>query len=158
MCHSIPVWFPRSGCLFFLKLLLHTLVIACSTSLVCAVTAMRDYFLPACPCGPLFPFRSGRLLTSSAIVNLLRDAARHIGLPYNSLKGHRFRIGVASTAAAAGLPDWLIKVVGRWSSDCYQIYIHTSDDVIVRYTENGQCHTSHFFSGLGGYSHVSVAV
>ena len=32
----------------------HTLVIACSTSPVCAVTAMRDYFLTARPRGPLF--------------------------------------------------------------------------------------------------------
>ena len=59
----------------------HTLVIACSTSLVCAVTAMRDYFLTARPRGPLFSFRSGRLLTRSAVVNLLRDAARQVGLP-----------------------------------------------------------------------------
>ena len=30
------------------------------------------------------------------------------------------------TAAAAGLPDCLMKVLGRWSSDCYQLYIHSS--------------------------------
>ena len=109
----------------------HTLVIACSTSPVCAVTAMRDYFLTARPRGPLFSFRSGRLLTRSAVVNLLRDAARQVGLPYNSLKGHSFRIGAASTAAAAGLPDWLIKVLGRWSSDCYQLYIRTPRTVLL---------------------------
>ena len=109
----------------------HTLVIACSTSPVCAVTAMRDYFLTACPRGPLFSFRSGRLLTRSAVVNLLRDAARQAGLPYNSLKGHSFHIGAASTAAAAGLPDWLIKVLGRWSSDCYQLYIRTPWTVLL---------------------------
>lgn len=109
----------------------HTLVIACSPSPVCAVTAMRSYFLAARPCGPLFYFQSGRLLTRSAVVNLLRDAARHAGLPYKSLKGHSFRIGAASTAAAAGLPDWLIKVLGRWSSDCYQLYIRTPRNVLL---------------------------
>ena len=41
----------------------HTLVIACSPSPVCAVTAMRNYFLAARPCRPLFSFQSGRLLT-----------------------------------------------------------------------------------------------
>ena len=84
---------------------------------------MSDYFQTARPRGPLFPFQSRRLLTRSAVVNLLRDATRQAGLTYNSLKGHSFRIGAASTAAAAGLPDWLIKVLGRWSSDCYQLYI-----------------------------------
>ena len=109
----------------------HTLVIACAPSPVCAVTAMRNYFLAARPCGPLFSFQSGRLLTRSAVVHLLRDAARHAGLPYKSLKGHSFRIGAASTAAAAGLPDWLIKVLGRWSSDCYQLYIRTPRNVLL---------------------------
>ena len=37
------------------------------------------------------------------------------GTPIRESKGHSFRIGAAS---AAGLPDWLIKVLGRWSSDC----------------------------------------
>ena len=109
----------------------HTLVIACSPSPICTVTAMRNYFLAARPHGPLFYFHSGRLLTRSAVVNLLRDAARHAGLPYRSLKGHSFRIGAASTAAAAGLPDWLIKVLGRWSSDCYQLYIRTPRNVLL---------------------------
>ena len=52
-------------------------------------------------------------------------------LTNSSLKGHSFRIGAASTAAAAGLPDWLIKVLGRWSSDCYQLYIHAPQNVLM---------------------------
>lgn len=109
----------------------HRLYIACSPSPVCAVSAMRSYFLISRPQGPLFSFQSGRYLTRSAVVHLLRDAARFAGLPYHSLKGHSFRIGAASTAAAAGLPDWLIKVLGRWSSDCYQLYIRTPHNVLL---------------------------
>ena len=95
-----------------------------------------DLYLPfglrsAPPKGPLFYFQSGRLLTRSSVICLLRDAARHAGLPYHSLKGHSFRIGAASTAAAAGLPDWLIKAMGRWSSDCYQLYIRTPQQVLL---------------------------
>ena len=79
------------------------------------------------PPGPLLVFQSGQLLTRSSVTNLLRDAARCVGLPYQSLKGHSFRIGAASTAAAAGLPDWLIKVLGR----CYQLYIRTPPSIVL---------------------------
>lgn len=93
---------------------------------------MQHYFqFVAPPPGPLFIFRSGRLLTRAIVTSLLRDAACHAGLPFHSLKGHSFRIGAASSAAAAGLPDWLIKVMGRWSSDCYQLYIRTPEQVLL---------------------------
>ena len=98
------------------------LLIARADSSLCAVTVMQQYFQFVALLGPLFIFRSGRLLTRSTVTSLLRDAARHAGLPFHSLKGHSFRIGAASSAAAAGLPDWLIKVMGRWSSHGYQLY------------------------------------
>lgn len=109
-----------------------SLVIARAPTPVCAVSAMQQFFRVAQPPpGPLFRFQSGRLLTRSVVICLLRDTARHAGLPYHSLKGHSFRIGAASTAAAAGLPDWLIKILGRWSSDCYQLYIQTPQRVLL---------------------------
>ena len=42
----------------------HTLVIACSPSPICAVTAICNYFLATRPRGPLFYFHSGRLLST----------------------------------------------------------------------------------------------
>ncbi|XP_073240347.1 uncharacterized protein [Porites lutea] len=65
-----------------------------------------------------------------SMIYLLRDSTRVAGLPYQSLKGHSFRIGAASVVAAAGLPDCLIKVLGRWSSDCYQLYIRTPQSTL----------------------------
>lgn len=113
----------------------HSLIVARCPSLLCPVTAMQQFFLQAKPrSGPLFYFRSGRYLTRSSVTHLLRDSARCAGLPHESLKGHSFRIGAASAAAAAGLPDWLIKVLGRWSSDCYQIYIRTPESVLLSAT------------------------
>ena len=109
-----------------------SLVIARCPSLLCPVSAMQQYFLLANPrSGPLFYFQSGRYLTWSSVTHLLRDSARSAGLPHESLKGHSFRIGAASATAAAGLPDWLIKVLGRWSSHCYQLYIRTPESVLL---------------------------
>ena len=38
----------------------------------------------------------------------------------------------ATTAAAQGVPVHLIKTLGHWSSDTYQIYIRTPVSCIVR--------------------------
>ena len=104
----------------------HSLPIACTLSPLCAIVPMQEYFLlDRLQPGPLFYFQSGHYLTQGVVSNLFRDGTRVAGLPYRSLKGHSFCIGMASVAAATGLPDWLIKVLGCWSSDCYQLYIRT---------------------------------
>ena len=43
---------------------------------------------------------------------------------------HSFWMEAATTAAAADLPDWLIKTLGRWSSHCYQRYIQLNGKVL----------------------------
>ena len=75
--------------------------------------------------GPLFCFADGRpstrQLLSSTVLSLLCSAG------YSGYySGHSFRIGAANTAASRGLPDHLIKTLGRWSSDAYQRYIRKS--------------------------------
>ena len=39
--------------------------------------------------------------------------------------GHNFQIGAASSAAAAGIPAYFIKILGRWESEAYHLYIRT---------------------------------
>ena len=72
---------------------------------------MQEHFPLARPQhGYLFYFQSGRYVTRGIIYDLLKDSARVAGLPSQSRKRHSFCIGAASVAAAASLPDWLIKV------------------------------------------------
>ena len=57
--------------------------------------------------------------------------------PFNTLgyveteyASHRFRIGTATAAAATNISPWLIKTLGRWRSDCYQLCIRTPRTII----------------------------
>ena len=63
--------------------------------------------------------------------NRATDCYATLCLPANNFYTHNFRIEAATTAAKAGLPPWLIKVLGRWSSDCYKRYIRTPKCTIL---------------------------
>ena len=60
-------------------------------------------------------------------VKLLLDKS---GFSRDSYNGHSFRNGAATSAHEARLEDHLIQTLGRWSSDCYTRYIHTSQKII----------------------------
>ena len=45
------------------------------------------------------------------------------GIQASQFAGHSFRIGAASTAAARGVEDSLIKTLGRWRSSAYLLYV-----------------------------------
>ena len=54
-----------------------------------------------------------------------------LGYPVRQYSGHSFRSGSATTAAVAGLRDWEIKLLGRWTSSTYQGYIRTPKSVMA---------------------------
>ena len=90
----------------------------------CAVTAL-DHLLAhsSGQHGPVFQSRAGLQLTRPWLNALIRELVSRMGQPPERYSFHSFRIGAASTAAAAGVPDWKIQALGRWSSDCYRCYI-----------------------------------
>ena len=70
-------------------------------------------------------YRTGRFtpLSHSAVTRVIRQLLSQAGLNSSEYVSHSFRIGAATTAAAADLPAWIIKGLGCWSSDAYLSYI-----------------------------------
>jgi hypothetical protein len=93
------------------------------SSPLCPVSALRHFLALRSPAtGPLFTFADGSFLTRAHLVALLR----HVFPGQPRLNTHSFRIGGASALAAAGVPDYVIKMLGRWSSDSFLRYIRSS--------------------------------
>ena len=93
--------------------------------LICPVVALGNFLALRGPSpGPLFCHADGRALTRQQLSTTMQAILHSTGYP-GSYSGHSFRISVATTAAALGIPDHLIKTLGRWSSDAYQLYIRT---------------------------------
>ena len=100
---------------------------------VCPVKALEKYMARSRSRAldlPLFSHADGPFLTPLRLTSMLRSLLHKLGYNEDQYAGHSFRIGAATTAAAAGLSDWLIKTLGRWSSDCYQRYIQLNAKAI----------------------------
>ena len=112
----------------------HTIVISPSGRSVCAVRALRRFLSlrQGRQDEPLFRLVDGTYLTRTTFTSRLRSHLQAAGIDETQYAGHSFRIGAATTAAAAGLPSWLIQTLGRWSSDCYRRYIHTASTTLCR--------------------------
>ena len=62
-------------------------------------------------------------LSTEGFNNLLKQAVRLAGYDSNIYSAHSLRSGAATSAYNTGISPELIKRLGRWSSDCYQIYV-----------------------------------
>ena len=97
---------------------------------ICPVQALEQYLAHhPFTVGPLFTYTDGSFLTRRRLNKFLQTA-----IPSSKkapVSSHSFRIGAATTAAAAGLPRWMIQKLGRWNSDCFRTYIQLSDITIL---------------------------
>ena len=80
--------------------------------------------------GPLFLLQSGKPLTRSVLTSWLCNILAAAGIPGN-FSSHSFRIRAATVAARNGIPDHQIQTLGHWSSNAFQLYMHSPVDVLA---------------------------
>ena len=99
---------------------------------LCPITAMMAYLANRGDGdGPLFRFQNGQPLTRERFVAKVREALSTSGIDHNKYAGHSFRIGAATTAAQCGIPDSTIKLLGRWESSAYLLYVRTPRETLA---------------------------
>ena len=102
----------------------HTVVLGRSHSDLCPVASLLSYLvIRGMRRGPLFCKADGSPLMRSDLVGAVQTALAQAGLATQNYTDHSFRIGAATTAAAVGLEDSVIRSLGRWRSLCYNRYV-----------------------------------
>ena len=103
-----------------------------SGSTLCPVFAILSY-LAVRPNtkGALLVRADGSPLTRDQFVRLVKMALSAANIDASAYSGHSFRIGAASAAAAAGVPAYFIKALGRWESEAYHVYIRTPREALA---------------------------
>lgn len=67
--------------------------------------------------------KSGEEVTQFQFRAVLCKWLKFLGLQDQYIPTHSFRIGKATEAFQDGLGAQVIKKLGRWDSDCFQLYI-----------------------------------
>ena len=112
--HGSPSWIslPATG------------TATCPVRSVSQFVAARDAAFPGD--GALFVLQDGSLLTRPYLNLKLRET---LGPGFSS---HSLRIGIATSACAAGADDSVIQRLGRWTSGAYNGYVRSSRPAIRR--------------------------
>lgn len=115
--------------------------IAATTKPVCGMSAVlnmlthrRALGLPCLPESPLFLLSNGQALSRTMLIYHTKVTLARLGYDSSMYSGHSFRAGSATTAAINGLPEWQIKLLGRWKSNCYQMYIRTPVTTVLEFS------------------------
>ena len=72
---------------------------------------------------PLFRDAMGKALKSDDVRKWIQMAMCWLGLDSRHFGLHSLRIGGATALFAAGADPLVIRTMGRWSSDCYRLYV-----------------------------------
>ena len=109
------------------------IVLGATGAELCPVAALLDYLIirGSTP-GPLFHHPDGQPLRRQWFVTKVQQALSAAGVQGSCFNGHSFRIGVASSASAAAVPETVIKALGRWQSSAYQGYIRPTPEELAR--------------------------
>ena len=100
---------------------------------ICPITGILPYLaIRGAKPGPLFVLEDGTYLTRQQFAALLSGTLLQAGISDRRYTTHSFRIRAATTAKDSGISDVHIKMLGRWKSNAYQLYVRTPKDQLAK--------------------------
>lgn len=110
-----------------------SVIIGCSKTNVCAYCLLRKLLKARQTQHPhhpaLFIFSNGQLLNKALLVKHVRFCLACLGIQPELYSGHSLRAGSATTAGTKYFQGWEVKMLGRWASQCFNIYIRSTTHI-----------------------------
>lgn len=101
---------------------------------------------------PLFQMPNGEAVQYTSLNRAIKTLAVCIGLDSAVFSGHSLRIGGATSLAMLGVPDYVIKELGRWASISYQGYTRPDSaqrkEWAAALAKNARRREGNYFGGL----------
>ena len=96
-------------------------------NIICPIRGILPYLAQrGCRPGPLFMFQDGRMLTRQLLSAEINRLLTELHIDQRLYNTHSFRIGAATSAMEAKIPEVHVQMLGRWRSDAYKRYVRTS--------------------------------
>ena len=100
---------------------------------ICPITGILPYLaIRGAKPGPLFILKDGTYLTRQQFAALLSHTLLQAGISDKRYTTHSFRIRAATSAKDSGISDVHIKMLGRWKSNAYQLYVRTPKEQLAK--------------------------
>jgi hypothetical protein len=103
-----------------------SIYVGCSKQAVCAFCLMSRYISKrdlSDLSEPLLVDPVGNILRRAYFVSTLKLLVSLLGYSPTDFSGHSLRAGAATSGANQGLDGWELKMLGRWRSDAYNVYL-----------------------------------
>ena len=83
---------------------------------------------------PMFRHANGAAFSVAELRDIVKALMRSVGEPAEEFGAHSLRIGGATALFAAGADPIHIRTMGRWSSDCYRLYVRSCFEQTLAWT------------------------
>ena len=96
---------------------------------------------------PMFRRPDGSAFSVSELRDIVKALMRAVGEDPDEFGAHSLRIGGATALYAAGADPIHIKTMGRWSSDCWRIYVRACFEQTLSWTKRAGSQAVHDLAG-----------
>ena len=93
-------------------------------------------------------------LKSSFVLKVVKQLMAAIGEDADEFGTHSLRIGGATALFAKGATPTVIRTMGRWSSDCYRLYVRACFEASMEWTRKAGSAQVTDLAGIGDFDEV----